>query len=1032
MAPPPFEDLPLSDSAPLAPPSDGIAAASHPFATPEADRYSGGMLIGRGGMGRVSAVHDARLGREVAKKDVPAGTPDAAMLERRLAREARITARLDHPGIVAVHDAGSDAAGRPFFTMRLIRGRSLAAALDASDLDTATLLRHFLAVCHAMAHAHARRIVHRDLKPTNLMLGPFGETQVVDWGVARQLDADPDAADLDEAPLAATPDLATEHTVAGARVGTTAWMSPEQARGEPVGTASDVFALGLVLRAILTRGAAEAASNAPEAHAILARALAVDPSDRYPDAGALAADVAAWLDGQRVSAMAYSPLELARRFYRAFRAPLLVAGAAAIVIAVIVFVSFTETRRERDRALEAEGRASRALTLATQSSQRATLALADADRAFADLLVQQSVEAVLRGARPEAELLAVHALLRGPSAVARGVLARFATCASPTLVSLMPAPVCESMRLSPGGDALLCVDALSASVWDLGATPVLRWQIPRPGDELAWLTRDLLLTDGSPRLLDADTAASLPLTSPFVVPRVRPSLATNALIDNGDELFAWTNDGPRRIPDAPRREPRAIAARSYQAITYDEERRRLSLIDLRSGTHAELALDLAADGPMSVALPPDGTTAAVGTISGMLHVVRLPDAAPLWSRSAASRPISRLAFSPDGRWIAARDDRGFVSVHDAQSADRHVLPRLPVSDLAWRETPRGLVLVTLTTGPAAGATLRSYALPRAPRPHTFHATAGISALALSDPKSESADLLALADGRGALTVSDLASGRRVAFLPGDGHAVAKDLAFLFDRPALAAIWPGQFRAAVWRLADANPTPLPTNLNYRRVVATRAGLVLSNYGRELHVLGADVGLDGLPQKMPLADGGEAVDLVASADGSTLAYLSSRGTVGITRDASPAPVTLGAPNALALALGPAGRELALVTAASARCIDLASGETWVDVEDASSRLVSVAVAAHCTWLAAGTIDGRVLVWDRGGQRVMEGRAHTQRISDLAFTADALVSASWDGTAIVWALDVLAAAPDELLRDLERGLGLGLDHALSADLR
>ncbi|MCA9489253.1 MAG: serine/threonine protein kinase, partial [Myxococcales bacterium] len=183
--------------------------------------------IGAGGMGEVRRVHDAELDRVVALKLVRQDLGADGV--EQLRREARTTARLDHPAIVAVHDVGVLDDGRVWFTMREVRGQTLASLLAADDRPRLRRLLDLLAqVGRAVAHAHASGVVHRDLKPDNVMVGPFGEVQVMDWGLGWALD---DGAPSDE--IAGTP----------------AYMAPEQARGQAglLGPPTDVYALGAVL-----------------------------------------------------------------------------------------------------------------------------------------------------------------------------------------------------------------------------------------------------------------------------------------------------------------------------------------------------------------------------------------------------------------------------------------------------------------------------------------------------------------------------------------------------------------------------------------------------------------------------------------------------------------------------------------------------------------------------------------------------------------------------------------------------------------
>ena len=263
---------------------DADEGASSEAPAPDA-RYGPGTLVGQGGMGRVESVTDRALGRVVARKSPVQASPDRIA---RLEREARITARLDHPGIVPVFDLGSGPTGLPWYTMRLIRGRGLDAVLaEATTLpERLRLVPRVLATAQAVASAHAQGIVHRDLKPANVMVGPFGETLVVDWGLARVLDED------DDLPVGADAAESPDLTRVGAVVGTPRWMSPEQAAGQPADRRSDVYALGRILGLVVGEEQPEIATPRDLA-AVVHKAIADDPDDRYQDAGALAAYEAA-------------------------------------------------------------------------------------------------------------------------------------------------------------------------------------------------------------------------------------------------------------------------------------------------------------------------------------------------------------------------------------------------------------------------------------------------------------------------------------------------------------------------------------------------------------------------------------------------------------------------------------------------------------------------------------------------------------------------------------------------------------------
>ena len=238
--------------------------------------------VGAGGMGAVFDVLDERLSRHVALKivDVPLDGEGPA---EALLREAR---GLEHPGLVPVHDAGRLADGRAFYAMKLVRGDRLDEHLSRVPL-LPERLRLFLRVCEPVAFAHAHGILHGDLKPSNVMVGPFGEVLVLDWGLARAL-------------LPAG--MKAKGREGGKGTGTPGFMAPEQASGAAVDERADVFSLGALLDASLRVAPPSPRSRALAA--IVARATATDPDGRYPDVSRLAADVARLLDGERVEAYA--------------------------------------------------------------------------------------------------------------------------------------------------------------------------------------------------------------------------------------------------------------------------------------------------------------------------------------------------------------------------------------------------------------------------------------------------------------------------------------------------------------------------------------------------------------------------------------------------------------------------------------------------------------------------------------------------------------------------------------------------------
>ena len=279
--------------------------------------------IARGGMGTVYLAEDTQLTREVAIKVLNTADQGTEMRQR-MRREAEIIARLEHPGIIPVHDVGSLPDGRVFYVMKYVRGKRL----DEHIVEAVTLnerLRLFRTACEAVAFAHAHDVVHRDLKPENIMVGPFGEVLVMDWGIAKILgDNEPMGSARESAPRRGV----TEH---GTILGTPSYMSPEQALGdlEHVDRTSDVYALGSILYYLLANVAPpvidddgrpgglqlSANRNTPKRlQAICAKAMAWHPADRYADAQSLGADIERYLDGKPVEAYRENVLELAVRW----------------------------------------------------------------------------------------------------------------------------------------------------------------------------------------------------------------------------------------------------------------------------------------------------------------------------------------------------------------------------------------------------------------------------------------------------------------------------------------------------------------------------------------------------------------------------------------------------------------------------------------------------------------------------------------------------------------------------------------------
>ncbi len=370
-----------------------------------ADRYVGVKEIARGGMGRILLAFDSTLDREVIIKELlpPSEAADvtrgaefrpfsgAHPLLRRFLQEARITGSLEHPSIVPVYELGRREDDTPYYTMKVVHGKTLSKAIQAASSlrERLLLLPHFVNLCQAIAYAHSRGVIHRDLKPDNVMIGEYGETVVLDWGLARKLGgADVyEAVDGEGVLLAQGPsDSGGDVTLPGAVMGTPLYMSPEQAAGDRgrVNERTDVYALGVILYEIITgkkpyscttvKEAVEKITreapipisnrepNAPPAlAAVCAHAMEKDPAKRYASAVDLAEEISRFLSGALVKAYDYRFTEQVRLFIARYKGRLMAALVALVLLAGTVTVSYIQVMRQRDAATAARAAAEQAL-----------------------------------------------------------------------------------------------------------------------------------------------------------------------------------------------------------------------------------------------------------------------------------------------------------------------------------------------------------------------------------------------------------------------------------------------------------------------------------------------------------------------------------------------------------------------------------------------------------------------------------------------------------------------------------------------
>ena len=389
----------------------------------------------RGNLGEVFVGYDEELNREVALKQIQARYAADPNSRARFVLEAEATGALEHPGIVPIYGLGRRSNGQLFYAMRFIRGESLKQAISRlheaiasgqaaaeQSLALRQILRRFMDVCNTMAYAHSRGLLHRDLKPGNIMLGPFGETLVVDWGLAKPLGKSNGA---DDALPPWTPSAAgaMDQTQAGAAVGTPHYMSPEQAAGriDELTPASDIYSLGAVLYTVLTGRAPMSGSEtrevmrrviagefppprsvnprvAPALEAVCLKAMSLRPADRYGSARALAEDVERWLADEPVSARSEPWLDRARRWIRRHQTAVLTTTALLLTAVVGLALGNVLIRAEQKRTADQRNAARASAKQAKQEAENARKAEENTRRLLANSYADGARLASQRGA----------------------------------------------------------------------------------------------------------------------------------------------------------------------------------------------------------------------------------------------------------------------------------------------------------------------------------------------------------------------------------------------------------------------------------------------------------------------------------------------------------------------------------------------------------------------------------------------------------------------------------------------------------
>ena len=925
------------------------------------ERYERRGLLGVGGMGKVYSSKDKHLRREVALKE--ANSPE---LGARMAREARITAQLEHPGIVAVYDAGLTEDGRPWYTMRLIRGRTLYERLQqaASLQDRLRLVDRFHAACQAVAYAHSMGLVHRDLKPANIMVGEFGETQVADWGLARPVPAREAewsriAGDLPPAGVA----------------GTRRYMSPEQIQGSAAAETSDVWSLGVTLLELLTgqRSQNRSIEDLPEAvpaelAAIVAKCLRPDPRQRYPSAFELSQDLGRYLDGRRVEAHEYSPGELFVRLVRAWKAPLAV-GTLALAVLAVVLVGAGQSMTE----------------------ERAT-----ARRNLSQALTQQALIALAADRIPEAEVLAAHALVLGHSPQARGVLAG-TSGPRPRLLRRSPLPkACtDDPRMSADGRHLACVAGGALELWEVEGDRVWVKELPVEGN-LSWHEDHIFLSTSSGTLTRIDLDGHLEERAIAEVGVIQMAyfgdLAVAAGLDSAIPLMPERGEA---FPICSIRRPTMMQTRERLVLACEDQ-----VLRTYSPT-GELLNEMALDEHPAYSahrLQPDGSI-LIGTLFG--EVLRLATDEPAITQRLGGFDGSVLSQTevPGTPYALVRGERGGPRIWDtALNAWVGTLPSGAKRIAPGPEVGQAWLL---------GEELELWELPEGLRPRQTFTGAGVSNIKVSPDGQQ----VAVAMGSGLVQLHQLSTGRLLDSWRWQG-GVTKCVAFGTEDLLLAYGMEGPTS----RLSEGGVVEgLPLIGRFRRCGRFSDGQVWGvTWGPQISRIDLVTG-----EAVTTRTDGTYFDASSSPSGDVMSALDSNGRVliwgrGVEEQREHV-------DAVGVDVGDGGAPLVIIER-HRLCVD----ERCVASD---KRFIDVAVSARGQ-AAVSTLSGDVLLYDLATLELLAvPQGHSKRVASLDFSPDGgvLVTGGWDDSWRSWELSQLSVDPATLLAEAEAAWQMSLEDAL-----
>jgi WD40 repeat protein/serine/threonine protein kinase len=643
----------------------------------------------KGGLGAVSVAYDKEVNRDVALKEILPRYADDEQSRVRFVLEAEITGGLEHPGVVPVYGLGQYDDGRPFYAMRFIKGDSLQEAAEqyhGTDSDSAgprksdynsvefrKLLGRFIDVCEAIAYAHSRGVLHRDLKPGNIMLGKYGETLVVDWGLAKVQGREEGSGHTDEATLRPRSGSGSAPTQMGSAIGTPAFMPPEQALGrlDQLGPGSDIYSLGATLYYLLTGRRPFQAQSLPEVltavqrgvfpaprsidrnvpqplEAICLKAMALRIEDRYATPTELAEDIQRWLGDESVAAYAEPIFSRVQRWVR--RHQTLAASFTMLLLAGLIASSVSTV-------------------LVGQAQQRTTTALAKEKTARRDADTQRGIaeSTLLQNQRISAKLAFDRAMRFGEDrhgAAALLWLVHALELAPPQnndFQDLIRANLTQwkgesgilrqQFRTTGGYSDSVRLSADGTTAFIGGEDGVAQWDVEsgQLKQLLAIAAPDRVETGTSPHLGTAAPTEKVAVSGVHAV-ALSPTRPVCVGSLNG-KLYFWNFEEGVRLGDPIQVEGTITCADFHPngasiAVGTHEGEVRIFEVDGR----AQSGVTLKHAAPVScVAYRPDGEVLLTGSYAGKVRRWRTDDGAPVEPTLERRYAITAAAWSPDGR-----------------------------------------------------------------------------------------------------------------------------------------------------------------------------------------------------------------------------------------------------------------------------------------------------------------------------------------------------------------------------------------------